>query len=305
MIDPKPKAVLYLTEADVLQALTMPVAIERLRAAFADWRAGLAGNQVRRRMLLPSGCLLHSMAGWHGKYFATKVYSTHPKYGAWFFVHLFDAETGRPLAILEANHLGQIRTGAASGLATDLLANPDARTVAILGSGFQARSQVEAIRTVRPSVQNVLVWSRSEERRTRFATEVGGIACPTAELAVRNAEIVCTATYSRQPILDVAWLAPGTHINAIGSNHPDRREIPGELVHRADMIVADSIEACAVEAGDLILADVDWNQVVELRFVERSWRPQAITLFKSVGLGLEDSVAAAYVYEHYTGSRAS
>ncbi len=275
----------------------MPQMIERLRTAFADWRQGQAGNQVRRRMPLPDGALLHSMAGWHGRYFATKVYSTHPQHGAWFFVHLFDRETARPLAILEANALGQIRTGAASGLATDLMANPDARTLAVIGSGFQARSQVEAIRAVRPKIENVLVWSRTPEKRAAFAAEVGGIECPTAEDAVRHADIVCTATFARTPVLEVGWVAPGCHVNAIGSNHADRRELPADLIHRADLIVADSVEACAVEAGDLLMADVDWNQIVELRYTEKHWRPQAITVFKSVGLGFEDSVAAASVYE--------
>jgi ornithine cyclodeaminase/alanine dehydrogenase-like protein (mu-crystallin family) len=239
------------------------------------------------------------MAGWHGGYFATKVYATHPKHGAHFFVHLFDRETAAPLALLEGNALGQIRTGAASGLATDLLANPDAKTLAVIGSGFQAQTQVEAVRSVRPSIENILVWSRSLERRTAFAAANGGIACPSAEIAVRNADIVCTATYARTPVIDVEWIAPGCHINAMGSNHADRREIPSEAVHRADVIVADSVEACAAEAGDLILADVDWNQVIELRHLTQMWRPEAVSLFKSVGLGLEDCVAAGWVYEQW------
>jgi len=150
----------HIDEATVRQLLPMNKAIDLLAGAFRDFGAGAAQSQPRRRLSLPSGAVLHQMAGAHGAYFGTKIYSTHPKHGAWFVFLLYDAETAMPLALLDANWLGQIRTGAASGLATRWLARPEAQTVAVLGSGFQAASQLEAVLAVRP-IRAISVWSRS------------------------------------------------------------------------------------------------------------------------------------------------
>src|SRR5260370_21608323 len=149
-----------MSEGEGRRHLTMPGAIRVMRDTFAALRAGTALNQPRRRLFLPTGSVLHSMAGAYGKYFGTKVYAANPKYGAHFLFLVFDAETAKPLAQFEANHLGQIRTGAASGYATDLLAAPDAATLAIIGSGFQARTQLDAMREVR-TLREVRVWSRN------------------------------------------------------------------------------------------------------------------------------------------------
>jgi ornithine cyclodeaminase/alanine dehydrogenase-like protein (mu-crystallin family) len=282
----------------------MPEAIAVLRDAFAAWKAGRAGNQVRRRMFLPEGAVLHSMAGWLDGYFGTKIYSTHPKTGAWFVFHLFDAATAAPLAQFEANYLGQIRTGAASGLATDLLGNPHAKSLAVIGAGFQARSQVDAIRVVRPNVE-VRVWSRSRDKREAFAREKDATACETAEEAVRGADIVCTATMAREPVLEYSWLKPGALVNAIGSNNPSRRELPAEIVESAGLVAADSVEACLAEAGDLLMAKIDWNRVVDLKDLQPGWNPDRISVFKSVGLGLEDVAVAAHIYRKVTPATAS
>src|SRR5579863_6697895 len=174
---------LYFSEEDVRELLPMPEAIARMRSAFFALARGLAINQPRRRLILDTGSVLHSMAGSFGPYFGTKFYSTNPKYGAHFYFVLYDAVTAQPLAWMEANHLGQIRTGAAGGYATDLLANPEADTLGVIGSGFQARTQVEAIRAVRP-IKTVRVWSRSEEKRRKFAEECSAQAVATAEEAV-------------------------------------------------------------------------------------------------------------------------
>ena len=147
----------------------MDEAIRCMREVFTALARGEAQNQPRRRLSLPTGSMLHSMAGSFGKYFGTKVYSTNPKYGAWFTFLLYDAETAKPLAEFEANYLGQIRTGAASGLAVDLLTHPTAGKVGIIGSGFQAQTQLAAVRAVR-EVRSVKVWSRKEEKDlTRMA----------------------------------------------------------------------------------------------------------------------------------------
>src|SRR5487761_2606405 len=159
---------LHITEDQVRELLPMDKCVQLMRETFQELRTGAARNQPRRRLTLPTGSTLHSLAGSWGKYFGTKIYSTNPKFGAYFFFLLFDAETALPLAQFEANYLGQIRTGAASGYATDILAAPQASTLAILGSGFQARAQCEAIRAVR-SIREVRVWSRNEEKRKTFA----------------------------------------------------------------------------------------------------------------------------------------
>ncbi|HUA84440.1 MAG TPA: ornithine cyclodeaminase family protein [Bryobacteraceae bacterium] len=289
---------LFITEDQVREHLTMPAAVGLMRETFAQLRAGIARNQPRRRLILPTGTVLHSMAGAWGKYLGTKVYSTNPRHGAYFFFLLFDAETALPLAYFEANHLGQIRTGAASGYATSILAAAEADTLAIIGAGFQARTQLAAIREVR-ELRDVRVWSRNETNRYNFAVETGTRAVASAEEAVRGAAVVVTATWSKEPVLESQWIAPGTHLNAIGSNQAQRREIPADLIARADLIACDSLEVAKIEAGDLLLAGVDWSdpRIVDLEQVEARPPGDPVTIFKSSGLGVEDVAAAAYVYE--------
>jgi ornithine cyclodeaminase/alanine dehydrogenase-like protein (mu-crystallin family) len=286
---------LYLSEADVQELLPMRDAIDVMRKTFEALAQGRAQNQPRRRMILETGSVLHSMAGAYGNYFGTKFYSTNPRYGAHFYFVLYDAKTAQPLAMLEANHLGQIRTGAASGYATDLLADPQAETLGIIGSGFQARTQLDAIRAVRP-IKTVRVWSRSEEKRRAFAEESSVIAVDSAEQAVRGARIVVTATNSKDPVLESSWIEPGTMINAMGSNVANRRELPADLIQRANLIAADSIEQAKIEAGDLILAN-HWSNMVELKDVKRHYDAKQITIFESLGLGVEDVAAGAFLYE--------
>ena len=272
-----------------------------MRQTFLALRNHKASNQPRRRIVLDNGSTLHSLGGVYGKYFGTKFYSTNPKYGSHFFFFLFDSETARPLAQFEANYLGQIRTGAASGYATDLLAAPEASTLAVIGSGFQAQSQIDAIRCVR-DLKEIRVWSRSQEKRYAFAAANQARAAASAEEAVRGADIVVTATYAKDPVIEDAWIVAGgrgVHINAMGSNREQRRELPSRLVHRADLVAVDSIEVAKIEAGDLILAPVDWNdrRIIDLAKIEHRPAGAPVTIFKSCGLGVEDVAAAAYVYE--------
>ncbi len=290
---------LYLTEPEVRELLPMPEAIRLMRVAFGAYGRGESQNQMRRRLVLPSGSVLHSLAGSHGKYFGTKIYSTHPQYGAHFLFMLYDAATAKPLALMEANYLGQIRTGAASGYATDLMADKAASVLAVIGSGFQARTQVEAIRAVR-NIREVRVWSRDPEKRQRFADACGAIAANSANEAIEGAHIVSTATNAKDPVLDNEWIKPGVHLNAMGSNIANRRELPADLVRRADVVAADSIEQARIEAGDLILAD-SWDNVVELNSLGGFQRSSAaITIFKSIGLGVEDVAAGGFVFEQAT-----
>src|ERR1700722_3421619 len=292
---------LYLTEEDVRAFLTMHEAIGLMRSAFEALAGGRAINQPRRRLILDTGAMLHSKAGSFENHYGTKIYSAHPRYGAHFFFLLFDAQNANPLAQMEANYLGQIRTGAASGYATDLLANPEAETLGVIGSGFQAKTQVEAIRAVRP-IKSVRVWSRDPQKRQKFADECSARAVDSAEEAVRGAQIVITATNAQEPVLEDAWIAPGTMINAMGANAAKRRELPDALVRRAALIAVDSLEQARLEAGDMILAD-SWKNVVELQTLQRHFQPDQITIFKSLGICVEDVAAGAFVYEQALAAR--
>ncbi|MBI1895970.1 MAG: ornithine cyclodeaminase family protein [Acidobacteria bacterium] len=291
-------------EDEVRGLLPMRECIEALRAAFKAFAEGEAQNQPRRRLFLPSGAVLHAMAGACGPYFGTKVYSTHPRHGAAFTVILYSADTGKPLAQFEANYLGQIRTGAATGLACDLLAPPAASTAGLIGSGFQARSQLEAVLAVR-KLKAVTVWSRSAEHRAEFAREASGRfqidvrATASPEEAARGCDIVVTATSAKDPVLEAAWIQSGALVCAMGSNHPRRRELPADLVRTAARIVADDPAQARLEAGDLLLAldQAGWTRVEPLAGVTPNTRVPGITIFKSVGLGLEDVAAAALVWE--------
>lgn len=304
-------SMLYLTEEDVRNLLPMKDCIGLMQTAFERLSAGEALNHPRRRLILPNGSVLHYMAAGDGPYFGAKIYSTNPKHGAHFLFLLYRAADAEPLALMEANHLGQIRTGAASGLATRLMAREDASQLAIIGSGFQARTQLEAMLAVR-RIAETRIWSRDAARREAFAAETSarfGVpvrAVQAAEQAVRGAHIVVTATFAKEPVLAAEWVEAGAHVNAMGSNQASRREIPAGLVRRADVIAVDSVEQARMESGDLIMAldEPDWSsaRLVELKDVAAGrvhtrTSPEQITLFKSNGLAVEDVVAAGFVYE--------
>jgi alanine dehydrogenase len=281
----------------------MKACIAQMRLAFETMKAGKAINQPRRRLILPTGSVLHQMAGSCGPYFATKIYSSNLRHGGLheMFVILYDSETGRPLAFIEANNLSLIRTGAATGYAVELLAAPDAEVLGIIGSGAQARTQVDAIRAVRP-IAVVRVWSRNPENARRFADEMGCEAVGSAEAAVREADIVVTATTAKDPVVDASWIAPGTFVGAMGSNVANRREIPADLVRNAGLIVVDDLEQARIEAGDLLLAD-HWSNVIELKDATPGYDRDRVTIFESLGIAVEDAAAAAYVYEQaYRGT---
>ena len=303
---------MFLTESEVRQSLPMGKAIEALREAFGRLASGEAVNQPRRRLVLPTGSTLHYMAAGDGAYFGAKVYATNPRHGARFVFLLYRAEDAELLAVIEANWLGQIRTGAASGLATDLMARHDADTVGVIGAGFQARSQLEAAAAVR-RLTSVRVWGRSPDKRAAFAREqeetlgIPVIPVQTAREAIEGAGIVITATNAREPVFEYDWIAPGAHVNAMGSNHPKHRELPGMLIRKADCLVVDSLEQARMEAGDILmeLGEGEWDQrpVVELRDVVAGraagrTTPRDITVFKSIGLAVEDVASAALVYRY-------
>lgn len=292
---------IHISEADVVRLLPMRACIDQMRRVFDAIRAGRTINQPRRRLILPTGSVLHQMAGSWEKYFATKIYSSNVRHGGLheMFVLLYDAETGKPLAFIEANNLSLIRTGAASGYAAEILSNPQAEILGIIGTGSQARTQVEAIRAVRP-IREVRIWSRNRENAQKFAQELNCTAVETAEEAVWGADIVVTATNAKEPVLASEWIKPGTFIAAMGSNIANRRELPEDLVKSADLIAVDDLDQARIEAGDLLLAyngTGNWDNVDTLENIPPGYDSSRITIFESLGIAIEDAAAAAYVYE--------
>jgi alanine dehydrogenase len=303
---------LLLTEADVRELLSMRVALDAVEESLVLQGKGEVLVDPRRRMKLPDQGLLHYMAASdraHG-YFGMKIYSS-VRGTVRFVVPLYRSSTGEMAALIEADALGQIRTGAASGVATKYLANPDARTAGIIGTGYQARTQLEAVAAVRP-LERVRAFGRSPERRAQFCREmsarIGVEVTPanTCEEAVRGADIVTTATSALKIVLEGAWLSPGTHVNAIGANFAQKRELDDDAVRRADVIAVDSIEQSKMEAGDLIQAfsgdGSRWGTVQELGSILAGRAPgrtgaSQITLFKSNGIASWDLAVAAGVYE--------
>lgn len=293
---------LYFTEDDVRDLLDMDTAVSVIEEMFLRLGEGKAVNVPRTRARGP-GVMLHTMSGaaeYLGKV-GWKAYTTTAK-GAHFLVGLYDAESGKLQALIEADYLGQLRTGAASAVATEAMARPDASVVGVFGTGKQARMQLKAICTVR-KVTQVEVYSRSEERRQLFAeemsawcnTEVTAVHVP--ENAAREKDIVICASSGRAPLFDGRVLDEGTHLNVIGSNFLNKSEIDVATVRRSDVIVCDSIEQCKQEAGDFVQAleegVTDWKLMHELSDVVAGRATgrataEAITLFKSVGLAIED-----------------
>jgi len=303
---------LLLTEADVKSLLNMPLALECVQHSFERLANGSALLHARQRLHLPSKSYLHYMAAADGTsgYMGLKIY-TSSRDGLRFLITLFGAESGDLLALLEADFIGQMRTGAASGIATRLLAREDAQTAGMVGTGLQARTQLQAIAQVRRMTE-VRAFSRSAEKREKFAKEMTEAlkipvsAVESAEAAVRHADIVVTSTTSTSPVIEGAWLKPGAHINAIGANFPQKRELDSQAVERCNVIVVDSREQSKMEAGDLIHVFREdaarWSDVRELADIvsgKLSGRTRAheITLFKSNGIAIEDIVVAGRIFE--------
>jgi len=303
---------LLLSEEDVKRLLTMPLALEAVETSFRRLASGTAHLHPRHRLQVPKKTYLHYMAAADGEagYMGMKVY-TSSKTGLRFLVPLFSAESGDLLAMIEADYLGQMRTGAASGVATRWMAREDAKTIGIVGTGLQARTQLEAITRVR-KIEQIRAFSRSAEHREEFSRQMtAALGVPvnpvsSAEEAVRGADIVVAATNASAPVIVGKWIAPGTHINAIGANFPQKRELDSDAVMRADVIAVDSVEQSKEEAGDLIQAfagDLQrWKTAQELADVVAGKIPgrtdrRQITLFKSNGIATEDIAVAGKLYE--------
>ncbi len=301
---------LFLTEQDVQELFPMTRAIECVTASFKAQHEGGAINRSRERIFLPETSLHYMAAGYpNEKLLGMKIY-TVSRDALRFLVLLYDGESGALLAIIEADYLGRIRTGAASGVATHYMARTDAATVGVIGTGRQARTQLEAVAAVRP-IRGARVFGRDSDRCEAFAKEMSAQlgfevdAVESAEAAVRAADIVITATSSRDPVLKGEWLTPGAHVNAVGANMLNRRELDDASLSRAVLVAVDSIEQAKEEAGDLVQGigaiAGGWNSVFELHEIVSGARPGRnsagdITIFKSSGIALWDVISAGYVY---------
>lgn len=301
---------LYLTEADVAELVTITDAITAVDECFADWSDPGTGNIARRRARLPTG-VFHLMGAGYGRreVYGLKAYFAGPA-GARYHVLLYSAKSGELLAMIEADLFGQLRTGAASGVATRLLARPNAETLAVIGSGKQAHAQAAAIAAVRP-IRRIRVYSRSADKRTAFAQvlekdlEIEARPTESGEQCVAGADVVITITKSAEPVCRAAWLAPGAHVNAAGANAATRRELDDDTVLAAALRVTDSLAQAREEAGefrDLVDAGrLAWSDVHELGelvagTIAGRTSPHELTLFKSLGIGLEDVAFADVVY---------
>ena len=302
--------VLLLTEDEVRQILTMEMALEAVEDGLRKMAIDEAQNVPRARTQTDHAMQhIMSAAAKSLGYMGYKAYATSRK-GHHFHVGLFDGKTGALLALIQADYLGQVRTGAASGVATEYMARPDATEVGLFGSGKQARTQLLAVTRVR-KVRRVQVYSPNEERRVRFAREMTPqCGCdvepvPRPEMAAEDKDIVITATSSREPVLNGHWLAEGTHLNVVGSNFLGKAEVDAVAVRRCESIVVDSKDQARLEAGDFVAAleegSIHWSDIHELgqvivgRYTGRA-HPQDVTLFKSLGIAIEDLAVAARVY---------
>ena len=301
---------LYLSEADVESVLDMDSVLEAVESVQGRLATGEARNLPRRR-IIQSGRTLHLMAAsdegsgyaGHKSYLATSR-------GIAFSVLLYEIASGSLAAVIEANRLGQLRTGAASGVASRHLARPESTSLAIIGGGYQARTQVEAICRSLP-IESVRAFRRDRKQLERFCREIAsrcGIEAEPADsaaAAIAGADVIVTATNSAEPVLD-GYLEPGVHVNAMGSNRAGAAELGPITVGGFDRVVCDDIAQARIESGDLIGANsagtFSWGTAVDLggviagKFPGRS-RSQDKTLFKSLGIAAWDIATAALALE--------
>ena len=316
-----PQGALWLSGRDVEHLLDMRDAVAQVQQAFLADFEGRAANHPRVRLRVPETArareatdlraMLHVLPATLSarEVLGVKTYLSSAR-GATFVVVLFHARRGL-LAVIEADRLGQMRTGAASGVATRFMAREDASVAAIIGTGWQARAQVEAVCAVRP-IREVRVYGRNDEKRSTFCRDlaerldISVLPAADPQEAVRGAHVVITATTSARPVLLGEWLEPGMHVNAVGSNAANRQELDARAVMRAHAIVVDDRDQARVECGDLVAlvqeGRLSWEAISTLAEVvggrtRPRQSPDDVTLFESQGLATEDLALAALCYE--------
>ncbi len=304
---------LYFPEALVRSALPMRDAVAAVEKVFRELGEGGAQNRSRQRVRIP-GRMLHTMSAGSAAFghLGVKAYLSG-RDGACFVLLLFDQASGALAAIMEADALGQIRTGAATGVAADHLAAGSAGTVGIVGCGVQGRTQLEALAVVRP-LRRVEAFCRNPETRRSFATAMSAslgvevVPVESAETAVRDKEMVVAITSARDPVVRGAWLAPDAFVAAAGGNALTRRELDSAAVRRAGRIVVDDREQARLECGDLApltaAGELDWDGIETLGEVVAAGKPtdpRGGALFESQGIAAEDIAVAALAYERARG----
>ena len=292
---------LFLNEEQVRQHLRMADLIPAMEKALIEFSAGKVTQPIRSVINVdPPGGFLGLMPAHTADGLGLKAVTFYPSNAErgipthMATIFLVDPETGTPLAVMDGRLITEMRTAAVSAAATKLLASPDAKILAILGSGVQARSHVEALRLVR-QFQEIRVWSPTKEHAEQFAKEIG--ATPTsAEQAVRGADVVVTATSSKIPVVKGAWLKAGCHVNAIGACRPDWRELDDAAL-KGSVVFVDSSEGAMKESGDVILSGAEiYAELGEVLAGKVPSQANETTIFKSLGMAAEDIAAAMLVY---------
>ena len=292
---------LFLNEEQVRQHLRMADLIPAMEKALIEFSAGKVTQPVRSVINVdPPGGFLGLMPAHTADGLGLKAVTFYPSNAErgipthMATIFLVDPETGTPLAVMDGRLITEMRTAAVSAAATKLLASPDAKILAILGSGVQARSHVEALRLVR-QFQEIRVWSPTKEHAEQFAKEIG--ATPTsAEQAVRGADVVVTATSSKIPVVKGAWLKAGCHVNAIGACRPDWRELDDAAL-KGSVVFVDCREGAMKESGDVILSGAEiYAELGEVLAGKVPSQANETTIFKSLGMVAEDLVSADYIF---------
>src|SRR5438874_8635989 len=291
---------LFLDEEQVRKHLRMEELIPAMEKALIDFSAGKVTQPVRSVITVdPPGGFFGLMPARTPEGLGLKIvtfYASNAQLGIpthMATIFLVDPQTGAPLVIMDGRLITEMRTAAVSAAATKLLAPPDARVLAILGSGVQAHSHVEALRFVR-QFEEIRVWSATQEHAERFAKEIGATAM-SAEEAVRDADVIVTVTNSKTPVLKGAWIKSGCHVNAIGACRPDWRELDNDAT--SNVVFVDSREGAMKESGDVILSGTKiYAELGEALAGEVPSRANETTIFKSLGMAVEDIAAAMLVY---------
>ena len=295
----------FIDEEEVRKRLQMKELIPAMEKALVDFSAGKVTQPMRSVITVdPPGGFFGMMPARTPEGLGIKLvtfYPTNAQRGIpthMATIFLADPETGASLAVMDGRLITEMRTAAVSAAATKLLAAPGATILAILGSGVQARSHVEALRLVR-RFEEIRVWSPTKDHAERLAKEIGAIAM-TAEDAVRGADVVVTVTSSKTPVLKGSWLKPGCHVNAVGACRPDWRELDEETMR--NVVFVDSREAALKESGDVILSGAEiYAELGEALAGKVPPRTAETTIFKSLGMAVEDIASALLVYRSATG----
>ncbi|MFT4059080.1 MAG: ornithine cyclodeaminase family protein [Legionella sp.] len=308
-------ALKLLSLSEVKQSITMTEAIDAMERAFIQLAQGEATLPLRTGIPVGENGLTLTMPAYlsEEKILGLKVVSVfpnnvqHDKPSINGTILLLDATSGEPLMLMDAGYLTALRTGAISGLATKYFSKDLPSTVAIVGAGVQAITQLEAVAAVR-QIEKVFVWSRHLESADKFAKEMGAFydvqICEQLSVALKKSDIICTATASIEPLIHLCYIQPHAHINAIGSHHPSMQEISGEVLQKA-VVIVDQIEAAMKEAGEVVNA-VEQQKIKRESIIEiGSWLlkkaphfQKQLTVFKSVGLAIQDLAVAQVVYQN-------